>query len=83
MPTTPGTAFPLGTKTKNPLEMYFADIFTVWANLAGVPAISVPYGKDASGMPIGLQIHAGHFREMDMFDCAAMIETASLELQTP
>ena len=82
MPTTPGTAFPLGAKTKNPLEMYFADIFTVWANLAGVPAISVPFGKDQSGMPIGLQIHAGHFREMEMFDCAAMIETASRELQT-
>jgi aspartyl-tRNA(Asn)/glutamyl-tRNA(Gln) amidotransferase subunit A len=80
MPTTPGTAFPLGSKTKNPLEMYFADIFTVWANLAGVPAISVPYGKDESGMPIGLQIHAGHFQEMDMFDCAAIIETASKEL---
>ncbi len=83
MPTTPGTAFPLGAKTKNPLEMYFADIFTVWANLAGVPAINVPYGKDSSGMPIGLQIHAGHFRETDMFDCAAIIETSSLELQTP
>jgi len=77
MPTTPGTAFPIGTRTKDPLEMYFADIFTVWANLAGVPAISIPFGKDNSGMPIGLQIHAGHFKEMDMLDFAAFIEKSA------
>jgi aspartyl-tRNA(Asn)/glutamyl-tRNA(Gln) amidotransferase subunit A len=77
MPTTPGTAFPLGAKTTDPLEMYFADIFTVWCNLAGVPAINVPYGRDKSGMAIGLQIHAGPFKEMDMLDFAAFMEKSN------
>jgi hypothetical protein len=81
MPTTPGTAFSLGTKNKDPLEMYFADIFTVWSNLAGVPAINIPYGKDLAGMPIGLQIHAGPFKEMDMLDFAAFIEISNKSLK--
>ena len=54
--------------------MYLADIFTVWANLAGVPAISLPCGKDAKGLPIGLQFHAGHFQEKTMLDFARELE---------
>lgn len=74
MPTTPTTAFPLGSRIKDPMEMYLADIFTVWANLAGVPAISLPCGKDAKGLPIGLQFHAGHFQEKTMLDFARELE---------
>jgi aspartyl-tRNA(Asn)/glutamyl-tRNA(Gln) amidotransferase subunit A len=63
MPTTPTTAFRLGEHTANPLEMYLADIFSVQANVAGVPAISFPFGKDKAGLPIGLQALANDFNE--------------------
>ncbi|GAA4350612.1 Asp-tRNA(Asn)/Glu-tRNA(Gln) amidotransferase subunit GatA [Hymenobacter saemangeumensis] len=65
LPTTPTTAFKLGEK-QDPVSMYLADIFTVQASLAGVPAISVPVGEDAAGLPIGLQVMAGAFREADL-----------------
>jgi aspartyl-tRNA(Asn)/glutamyl-tRNA(Gln) amidotransferase subunit A len=55
-PTSPTTAFRLGEKAEDPLAMYLSDIFTIPANLAGVPAISVPCGLDDSGLPIGLQL---------------------------
>lgn len=70
MPTTPGTAFSLGEKMKNPLEMYLADIYTVQANLAGVPAISLPLGRHSNGMPFGVQVMAGMFREVRMVEFA-------------
>ncbi|MDZ4668653.1 MAG: Asp-tRNA(Asn)/Glu-tRNA(Gln) amidotransferase subunit GatA [bacterium] len=57
-PTSPTTAFKIGEKSDNPLAMYLADIFTVHANIAGVPALSIPFGKDENGMPIGVQIMA-------------------------
>ncbi|RPD49763.1 Asp-tRNA(Asn)/Glu-tRNA(Gln) amidotransferase subunit GatA [Hymenobacter sediminis] len=63
LPTTPTTAFRIGDVNKDTLAMYLADIFTVQASLAGVPAISVPAGKDSQGLPIGLQILSGAFRE--------------------
>jgi aspartyl-tRNA(Asn)/glutamyl-tRNA(Gln) amidotransferase subunit A len=63
LPTTPTTAFRIGDVNKDTLAMYLADIFTVQASLAGVPAISVPNGLDAQGLPIGLQILSGAFRE--------------------
>ncbi len=66
-PTTPTTAFKLGEHTNNPLEMYLADLFSVQANVAGVPAISVPCGKDKNGMPIGLQLTADDFEEPKLF----------------
>jgi len=66
-PTTPTTAFKLGEHTNNPLEMYLADLFSVQANVAGVPAISVPCGKDNNGMPIGLQLTADDFEESKLF----------------
>ena len=71
MPTTPGTAFPIGEKTREPLAMYYADIFTVWANLAGVCAISIPAGKDSNGLPIGIQAHANAFDEQRLLMFAA------------
>ncbi len=65
LPTTPTTAFKIGEK-QDPVSMYLADIFTVQASLAGVPAISIPAGHDNDGMPIGLQILSGAFREADL-----------------
>lgn len=70
MPTTPATAFKIGDKMQDPLAMYLADIFTVWANLAGVPAINIPFGTDERGLPIGLQAHAGFFEEKKLLDFA-------------
>lgn len=63
LPTAPTTAFKLGENTANPLAMYLADIFTVQASLAGVPAISIPVGRDANGLSIGLQLMTRSFGE--------------------
>lgn len=63
MPITPTTAFKLGEHTDNPLEMYLADLFSVQANVVGVPAISIPCGVDMQGLPIGLQVIADDFEE--------------------
>ena len=63
MPITPTTAFKLGEHTDNPLEMYLADLFSVQANVAGVPAIAIPCGEDRQGLPIGLQVIADDFEE--------------------
>jgi aspartyl-tRNA(Asn)/glutamyl-tRNA(Gln) amidotransferase subunit A len=62
-PTAPTAAFKIGEKSDDPLSMYLADIYTVTADLAGVPGISVPCGKTASGLPIGLQVLGKHFDE--------------------
>ena len=73
-PTTPSTAFKLGA-ISDPYEMYLSDIFTVTANLAGVPAMSVPIGR-AAGLPVGGQIIAPHFCEAEMFSAAFALEKA-------
>ena len=62
-PTTPTTAFGIGEKTADPLQMYLTDIFTTSVNLAGIPGISIPCGFDDAGLPIGLQILGKHFDE--------------------
>ena len=62
-PTSPTPAFRLGERTTDPLAMYLADIYTVTGSLAGVPGISVPCGRTAEGLPVGLQIFGPHFRE--------------------
>ena len=62
-PTAPTAAFKLGEKSDDPLSMYLADIYTVTADLAGIPGISVPCGQTASGLPIGLQVLGRHFDE--------------------
>jgi aspartyl-tRNA(Asn)/glutamyl-tRNA(Gln) amidotransferase subunit A len=62
-PATPSTAFRIGEKTDDPLKMYLSDIFTTSANLAGIPAISIPFGEDKNGLPIGLQLLADQFKE--------------------
>ncbi len=63
MPTAPTTAFKFGEKTSNPVEMYLADIYTVLANLTGIPGISLPLAADKQGLPIGIQLLAGKFEE--------------------
>jgi aspartyl-tRNA(Asn)/glutamyl-tRNA(Gln) amidotransferase subunit A len=73
-PTTPTTAFPAGSKT-DPYEMYLSDIFTVTANLAGIPGLSLPIGR-VDGLPVGGQILAPHFAEARMFEVARAIEGA-------
>jgi aspartyl-tRNA(Asn)/glutamyl-tRNA(Gln) amidotransferase subunit A len=75
-PTTPTPAFKLGEKTADPLEMYLADIYTVTGSLAGVPGISVPCGKTAAGLPIGIQIFARHFGEARILQLARAFEKA-------
>lgn len=62
-PTSPTTAFKIGEKSNDPIQMYLADIFTVHANIVGIPAISFPYGSDNENMPIGLQLMANHEEE--------------------
>ncbi|MBI4136230.1 MAG: Asp-tRNA(Asn)/Glu-tRNA(Gln) amidotransferase subunit GatA [Candidatus Vogelbacteria bacterium] len=69
-PTTPTPAFKLGERLDNPVQMYLADLFTVPANLAGLPAISVPTGTDETGLPFGLQIMAPAGREDRLFQIA-------------
>lgn len=73
MPTTPSTAFKLGEHSDNPVEMYLADLFSVQANVAGVPAISVPCGVDKQGLPIGLQVMADDFEESKLLGFSKMI----------
>ncbi len=73
-PTAPTAAFKLGEKTDDPLAMYLADIYTVTADLAGVPGISVPCGQTQSGLPIGLQILGRHFDEGTVLRVAQAVE---------
>ncbi|MBI5254461.1 Asp-tRNA(Asn)/Glu-tRNA(Gln) amidotransferase subunit GatA, partial [Candidatus Falkowbacteria bacterium] len=73
-PTSPTAAFKLGEKFNDPLTMYLADIFTVSANVAGIPAISIPAGKTKAGLPIGLQIMANYFNEDLIFSIAKKFE---------
>ncbi len=73
-PTSPTAAFKLGEKIEDPLSMYLADVFTVTANLAGIPAISVPCGMTADGLPIGLQILARHFDEANVLKIGHVVE---------
>jgi aspartyl-tRNA(Asn)/glutamyl-tRNA(Gln) amidotransferase subunit A len=82
-PTSPTPAFRLGEKVEDPLQMYLADIFTVPANLAGLPAVSVPCGL-SSGLPVGLQFVAAPFEEGPMLSLALAFETAAgLRLRPP
>jgi aspartyl-tRNA(Asn)/glutamyl-tRNA(Gln) amidotransferase subunit A len=76
-PSTPGTAFEFGKNSADPIKMYLEDIFTVQANIAGVPAISVPSGLHSNGMPMGVQLMANNFAEGDMMDIASEIKPLS------
>jgi len=74
-PIAPTTAFGLGEKMEDPLQMYLNDIYTVSANLAGIPGISVPAGADVNGMPIGIQVLGKQFDEATILKVGDVIET--------
>ncbi|MFO7708680.1 MAG: amidase family protein [Desulfobacterales bacterium] len=76
-PTAPTPAFRIGEKLADPLTMYLSDIFTISANMAGIPALSVPCGFSAGGLPIGLQLMGAHFNEEMLFRAAHAFEQAN------
>lgn len=74
LPTTPGVAFKFGQNSKDPIKMYLEDIFTVQANLTGLPAISIPAGKNKNNLPFGLQIMGKAFSEKSLLTFANYLE---------
>jgi aspartyl-tRNA(Asn)/glutamyl-tRNA(Gln) amidotransferase subunit A len=77
-PTSPTVAFRIGEKSNDPLSMYLSDIFTITCNLAGLPGISIPCGKNSQGLPIGLQLLSNHFQEALLLRAAYNFERAFL-----
>ena len=75
-PTSPTAAFAIGAKTADPITMYLNDIYTIGANLAGLPAISIPCGF-AQGLPVGLQIVGAHFAEAKLLNVAHLYQRAT------
>ena len=73
-PTAPSAAFPLNEKQNDPIKMYLNDVFTVPASLAGLPGISIPFGKDKNNLPLGIQILGKHFDEQQVFNTAVSLE---------
>ena len=73
-PSTPGTAFEFGKNSADPIKMYLEDIFTVQANIAGIPAISVPCGNHSNGLPVGLQLMCNYFEESKLLNLASKIK---------
>ncbi len=82
-PTTPTTAFALGAKTGTPLEMYLSDVCTIPSNLAGHPAISVPFGTGDDGLPVGVQLLGPSLSEGTVFRVAAAVEAAAPAIPAP
>jgi aspartyl-tRNA(Asn)/glutamyl-tRNA(Gln) amidotransferase subunit A len=76
-PTTPTTAFKIGEKIQDPLQMYLSDIYTISVNLAGLPALSLPCGFDSEGLPIGMQIVGKHFDESTILGAAYAYEQST------
>jgi len=75
-PTTPTTAFALGERLADPMTMYLADVFTVGANIAGLPGLSLPCGQGSTGLPIGVQILGPHFAEATLLRIGRALELA-------
>ena len=73
-PTTPSSAFEIGEKEDDPIKMYLNDIFTVPASLAGIPAISIPYGKCKDNLPLGIQLLSKHFNEQEILNVGYYLE---------
>lgn len=82
-PVAPSTAPKLGESLKDPMQMYLGDIYTVAANLAGLPAMSIPCGTDKNGLPVGLHLMADCFEEKKMIQAAYTYEKCSKELEEP
>jgi aspartyl-tRNA(Asn)/glutamyl-tRNA(Gln) amidotransferase subunit A len=82
-PTTPTTAFALGAKTGDPLTMYLSDVCTIPSNLAGHPAVSVPFGPGEDGLPVGVQLLGPALSEGTLFKVAAVVEAAAPPLDPP
>ena len=76
-PVAPTTAFRIGEHTEDPLAMYLEDVFTITANLAGVPGLAVPVGFDQQGLPIGMQLMGPHFGEAVLFQAAHAYQLAT------
>lgn len=76
-PTSPTTAFPLGERLDDPLKMYLSDVCTIGANLAGIPAVSLPFGSDGADLPVGVQVQAPRWREDLCHRVAKCLEGAS------
>jgi aspartyl-tRNA(Asn)/glutamyl-tRNA(Gln) amidotransferase subunit A len=75
MPTTIGVAYKIGSKPSDPVETYKEDIFTVTANIAGLPSLSIPYGYGEENLPLGIQLMAGKFNEKEIYKFAKFIES--------
>ena len=73
-PTAPSAAFPLNQEQDDPIKMYLNDVFTVPASLAGLPGISIPFGKDKNDLPLGIQILGKHFDEQQVLNGALLLE---------
>lgn len=73
-PTSPSTAFKIGEKINNILEQYLADLYTVPANMAGLPALSIPFGKDKNNLPIAVQLYGNYFDENKLYGLAKILE---------
>ena len=76
-PTSPTTAFRLGEKSADPVQMYLSDIYTIAVNLAGLPGMSIPCGFDGGGLPVGLQIIGNYFDEARMLNVAHQYQLAT------
>ncbi len=77
-PTTPTTAFGIGEKIDDPLQMYLGDIYTTSANLAGIPGVSIPISKSVKGLPIGMQVLANQFEEKMLFSFCNLVQNKIL-----
>ena len=82
-PTAPTAAFKFGEHAEDPLTMYLADIYTIPANLAGLPAMSVPAGLTAAGLPVGVQLLAAPFAEKALFGAALAVERRLGKMAAP
>lgn len=83
-PVSPTTAWPIGQKANDPLQMYLADVLTVSVNVAGIPALSLPCGFDSQGLPVGLQLIGNYFEESKLFSIGHQFQQLTdFHLKTP
>lgn len=81
MPVSPSTAFKIGEKTTDPIAMYLADIYTVFANLTGIPSMAIPYFSHSNGMPFGMQVMTNRSNEALLYDICTQFEDSKQSLQ--